>query len=96
MPPDQRVELAVDEELEDAVAEALKHCCEDDIYLMVVEALFMASLSLRKAEQITGIPKTTIARRRDGLKVRLATYLKQEPSVQKRLVTAPERQKQYL
>ena len=96
MPPDQRVELAVDEELEDAVAEALKHCCEDDIDRMVVEASFMASLSLRKAEQITGIPKTTIARRRDGLKVRLATYLKQEPSVQKRLVTAPERQKQYL
>ena len=85
MPPDQRVELAVDEELEDAVAEALKHCCEDDIDRMVVEALFMASLSLRKAEQITGIPKTTIARRRDAIYQKIGEGIKDHPLVQRKL-----------
>jgi hypothetical protein len=96
MPPDKRVELTTDEDLEEAVSEALRECCEDDIDQMVVESLFIANLSLRKAEDLTGIPKTTIARRRDGLRVRLGNYLKQEPSVQKRLVTSPAHRKLYL
>jgi hypothetical protein len=86
MPPDERVDLAVDEELEEVIEEALRECCEDPTDLAVVESLFIANLSLRKAESLTGIPKTTIARRRDALKVRLGNYLLKEPSVQRRLV----------
>ena len=52
-----------------------KTCIEDDVDQDVFDTLFIANLSLRVAENLTGIPKTTLARRRDLLKFRIATVL---------------------
>lgn len=93
MPPDERIVWTTDAELEDAVSRVVTTCCEDEIDTAVVETIFIANLSLRKAQMLTGIPKTTIARRRDILKTRLSFLLEKEPSVQNRLITPQAHQK---
>lgn len=95
MPPDERMEWTTDEELEEAVARVVAFCCEDPVDLAVVESIFIANLSLRRAQAVTGIPKTTIARRRDVLKTRLSRTLGEEPSVQRRLFREADPQKPY-
>ncbi len=49
-----------------------KTCIEDEVDQDVFDTLFIANLSLRVAATMTGIPKTTMARRRDLLKIRIA------------------------
>ncbi len=52
-----------------------KTCIEDQVDQDVFDTLFIANLSLRVAENLTGIPKTTLARRRDLLKLRIAAVV---------------------
>lgn len=52
-----------------------KTCIEDEIDQDVFDTLFIANLSLRVAATMTGIPKTTLARRRDLLKSRIAEVI---------------------
>jgi len=45
---------------------------------MVLECRYGAQLSLRQIERVTGIPKTTVARRRDEAPKLLAEILKRK------------------
>lgn len=47
----------------------------------IVEALFIEGLSLRRIEAITGIPKTTVARRRDRIRRQLMADLSESPRI---------------
>jgi len=87
----QEQAITVDKELESAVEEILLKCCEDEIDRVVIDCIFVGDYSLRETEELSGIPKTTVARRRDGLKVRLANLLELEPTVQRRLRTLTNR-----
>jgi uncharacterized protein (DUF2384 family) len=68
-------------DLKEAVGEAIDSLpIEDrDIY----ELLFIAHMSLRATEKIVGIPKTSLARRRDKIRRRLMLDLSQDRRVQK-------------
>jgi DNA-directed RNA polymerase specialized sigma24 family protein len=62
------------EELSALVKQALRELPE--IYQTVIEALWGGGLSLREAEHFTGIPKTTVARKRDEVPELLGKILK--------------------
>lgn len=47
----------------------------------IVEALFIEGLSLRQVQAITGIPKTTVARRRDRIRRHLMADLSESPRI---------------
>ena len=47
----------------------------------IAERLFIENMSLRKAGAVLGIPKTSLARRRDVIRRKLETRLAQEPVV---------------
>ena len=62
------------EELRQVVAQALQELPET--HRLVIEALWGGGLSLREVEHFTGIPKTTVARKRDEAPRLLAEQLK--------------------
>ena len=62
------------EELSTLVRQALKELPE--IHRIVIEALWGGGLSLRGVERYTGIPKTTVARKRDEAPKLLGEILK--------------------
>ena len=47
----------------------------------IAERLFIEGMSLRKAGAVLGIPKTSLARRRDVIRRKLVIHLAQEPKV---------------
>ena len=47
----------------------------------IVERLLIEGLSLRKTGAVLGIPKTTLARRRDYIKARLVDMLSNDPAM---------------
>ena len=69
------------EALMNAVATCIENSVLDEIDQAVLETILLAQCSLRWASDMTGIPKTTVARRRDGLIQRLKECLSNEPAV---------------
>jgi DNA-directed RNA polymerase specialized sigma24 family protein len=67
--------------LKDVLGETIDALPPEDRY--IVEQLFIAGLSLRKTGAILGIPKTTLARRRDRIRRHLIAELVDKPSVRK-------------
>ena len=72
---EQRVELI------EAVAACMTDAVLDEVDQAVLETILVSQCSLRWAAEMTGIPKTTVARRRDGLLERLREYLETDPTV---------------
>jgi RNA polymerase sigma factor (sigma-70 family) len=68
----------IDAEQDETVREALEELDERD--RVVLELFYGARMSLRQVEQYTGIPKTTVARRRDLAPQLLAEILKRKLS----------------
>jgi len=62
------------EKLRQVVAQALQELPET--HRLVIEALWGGGLSLREVEHYTGIPKTTVARKRDEVPQLLGEILK--------------------
>tara|TARA_R110000824_G_scaffold146005_1_gene314629 strand:+ start:77 stop:517 length:441 start_codon:yes stop_codon:yes gene_type:complete len=62
------------EGLRQVVEQALQELPE--IHRIVIETLYGGDLSLRQVERITGIPKTTVARKRDEVPKLLGEILK--------------------
>ena len=77
--------LAETNALREAVADAVDALPEEDQWIFIV--LHVAGLSLRFTGRILGIPKTTLARRRDTIRLRLLNALKDNPEVKKWLAT---------
>ena len=57
----------------------------EGIELWIVNALLFEKLSLRDVEYILGIPKTTVARKRDKILDKLKTYLEDHPVIKEYL-----------
>jgi len=72
-------------DLENIVADVLESLALDEIDVAVFETVFLASCSLRLAQRLTGIPKTTIARRRDRLQQLLYEALSKNETIASRL-----------
>ena len=79
----QLVPLTRTAALKDALGAAVDALPPEDRY--IVEQLFIAGLSLRKTGAILGIPKTTLARRRDRIRRHLIAELVEQPSIRKGL-----------
>lgn len=79
--------LAETHALREAVADAIDALPEDDQWIFNV--LYVAGLSLRFTGRVLGIPKTTLARRRDTIRLHLLDTLKNHPEVKKWLDTRP-------
>jgi hypothetical protein len=58
--------------------EVCKTCIEDEIDQDVFDCILIANLSLRVAAAFTGIPKTTLARRRDLLRARIGETVRND------------------
>ncbi len=69
------------EALIEAVAACMNDAVIDELDQAVLETILVAQCSLRWAAEMTGIPKTTVARRRDGLLERLKECLETDPTV---------------
>ena len=70
--------------LREAIADAIDTLPEDDEWIL--NALCVAGLSLRFTGRVLGIPKTTLARRRDAIRRRLMAELTQHQFVRDWLV----------
>ena len=70
--------------LREAIADAIDTLPEDDEWIF--NALCVAGLSLRFTGRVLGIPKTTLARRRDAIRRRLMAELTQHQFVRDWLV----------
>jgi DNA-directed RNA polymerase specialized sigma24 family protein len=68
-------------DLKEAVGEAIDSLPLED--RAIFELLFIAHMSLRVTEKVVGIPKTSLARRRDMIRRRLMLDLSQDKRVQK-------------
>ena len=73
--------------LREAVANAIAALPEEDEW--VFNVLTVAGLSLRFVGSILGVPKTTLARRRDAIFQRLMNDLQDHPEVRKWLASHP-------
>lgn len=67
-------------DLKEALADAFDSLDDEDRWIM--ERLLIEGLSLRKTGNVIGVPKTTLARRRDRLKQQLMLHLSLNESVQ--------------
>jgi DNA-directed RNA polymerase specialized sigma24 family protein len=67
-------------DLKEALADAFDSLDDEDRWIM--ERLLIEGLSLRKTGNVIGVPKTTLARRRDRLKQQLMLHLVLNESVQ--------------
>ena len=65
--------------LKEAVGEAIDALEPEDRW--IINALFVEHLSLRAAGKILGIPKTSLARRRDYIRRQLMANLSESPAV---------------
>jgi len=65
--------------LKEAVGEAIDALEPEDRW--IINALFVEELSLRTAGWILGIPKTSLARRRDYIRRQLMASLSESPDV---------------
>lgn len=65
--------------LKEALAEAFESLSPEDLW--IAERLLIEGMSLRKAGAVLGIPKTTLARRRDKIRLRLVDALVDSPAV---------------
>jgi hypothetical protein len=65
--------------LKETLAEAFEHLTPEDRW--IAERLLIEGLSLRKTGAVLGIPKTTLARRRDKICLRLVDVLVDSPVV---------------
>lgn len=65
--------------LKEAVGEAIDALEPEDRW--IINALFVEQLSLRTAGQVLGIPKTSLARRRDYIRRQLMAALTESPAV---------------
>lgn len=72
--------LAETHRLREVVAETIAALPEDDEWIF--NALTVAGLSLRFVGSIIGVPKTTLARRRDAIFKQLMQELETHPEVQ--------------
>ena len=83
-PPSEDPEESVLEQisLRDAVADALDNLEEDDRWIF--DMLIVVRLSLRFVGRVVGIPKTTLARRRDRIVADLRERLLENPVVRER------------
>ena len=66
--------------LKEALADAFDSLGDEDRWIM--ERLLIEGLSLRKTGRVLGVPKTTLARRRDRIKRQLMLHLVLNESVQ--------------
>ena len=83
-PPSEDPEESVLEQisLRDAVADALDNLEEDDRWIF--DMLIVVRLSLRFVGRVVGLPKTTLARRRDTIVAGLQEQLLENPFVRER------------
>ena len=83
-PPSEDPEESVLEQisLRDAVADALDNLEEDDRWIF--DMLIVVRLSLRFVGRVVGVPKTTLARRRDRIVADLQEQLLENPVVRER------------
>ena len=83
-PPAQEPEESVLEQLalREALADALDNLEEDDRWIF--DMLIVVRLSLRFVGRVVGLPKTTLARRRDTIVAGLQEQLLENPVVRER------------
>jgi DNA-directed RNA polymerase specialized sigma subunit len=83
-PPSEDPEESVLEQisLRNAVADALDNLEEDDRWIF--DMLIVVRLSLRFVGRVVGVPKTTLARRRDRIVADLQEQLLENPVVRER------------
>ena len=72
------IEETVD--LKEAVGEAIDSLPEED--RTIFELIFIAHMSLRTTSKVVGVPKTSLARRRDKIRRRLMLDLSQDKRIQ--------------
>ena len=65
--------------LREALADAVDKLSPEEEWIFNI--LFIAGLSLRLAGRVLGIPKTTLARRRDAIRLKLLEDLTEHPEV---------------
>ena len=83
-PPEEPEESVLEQlALREALADALDTLEEDDRWLF--DMLIVVRLSLRFVGRVIGMPKTTVARRRDKIIADLRDILNDDPVVQERL-----------
>jgi DNA-directed RNA polymerase specialized sigma subunit len=70
-------------ELQEIVLNALNHL--EDWEQWLLNALLFEKMSLRQVEFVLGMPKTTVARKRDIVLGKLKTYLANEPVIRRYL-----------
>ena len=70
-------------ELQEIVLNALNHL--EDWEQWLLNALLFEKMSLRQVEFVLGMPKTTVARKRDALLHKLKTYLANDPTIRRYL-----------
>tara|TARA_B100001146_G_C16200103_1_gene443929 strand:+ start:2826 stop:3197 length:372 start_codon:yes stop_codon:yes gene_type:complete len=70
-------------ELQEIVLNALNHL--EDWEQWLLNALLFEKMSLRQVEFVLGMPKTTVARKRDIVLDKLKTYLANEPVIRRYL-----------
>ena len=68
-------------ELREALADAVDKLSPEEEWIFNI--LFIAGLSLRLAGRVLGIPKTTLARRRDAIRLKLLEDLTENTEVKK-------------
>lgn len=76
---DRLVSLEETASLRDALGRAIDGLPPEDRW--IVERLLIEGMSLRKAGAVLGIPKTTLARRRDHIRCRLIDVLSDDPAM---------------
>ncbi len=77
--PDRGPSLEETALLREALGRAIDGLSPEDRW--IVERLLIEGMSLRKTGAVLGIPKTTLARRRDYIKRRLALVLTDDPTI---------------
>jgi len=77
--PDRAPSLEETSLLREALGRAVESLPPEDRW--IVERLLIEGTSLRKTGVVLGIPKTTLARRRDHIKQRLVSILTDDPDM---------------
>ena len=77
--PEREPSLEETSSLREALGRAVDSLPPEDRW--IVERLLIEGVSLRKTGAVLGIPKTTLARRRDHIKRRLALVLADDPAL---------------
>ena len=84
-PPHEEAQESLEErhQLRELVTQAVEDLPEDERWL--IEVLYLARLSLRFVAQVTGIPKTSLARERDVILTKLRGRIRDHPLVKEKL-----------